>query len=177
MPEGFLGVDLGIVNIATVSTGVRHGGRRINRTRERDGKLRSKLQKKNTKSGKRRAKKRAGKAKGPAKGSRGAFVDFFHPSEGADPNEYPAGIPQVLRLMNSDWTAKTSAFISKTTPSGQSPARNIDMLFLATLSRRPTAAESQRLEAYLQGNNGNPSKAFGDILWALLNCSEFTVNH
>ncbi|MFF1356988.1 RNA-guided endonuclease InsQ/TnpB family protein [Streptomyces sp. NPDC058297] len=60
-PDGFLGVDLGVVNIATVSTGVRHGGRRINRTRERDGKLRSKLQKKNTKSAKRRAKQRAGK--------------------------------------------------------------------------------------------------------------------
>ncbi|MFG3369188.1 RNA-guided endonuclease InsQ/TnpB family protein [Streptomyces sp. NPDC048156] len=60
-PDGFLGVDLGVVNIATVSTGVRHGGRRINRTRERDGKLRSKLQQKNTKSAKRRAKKHAGK--------------------------------------------------------------------------------------------------------------------
>ncbi|MFF4354528.1 RNA-guided endonuclease InsQ/TnpB family protein [Streptomyces sp. NPDC001530] len=60
-PDGFLGVDLGVVNIATTSTGARHSGRRLNRTRERDRTLRCKLQKKNTKSAKRRAKKHAGK--------------------------------------------------------------------------------------------------------------------
>lgn len=62
-PVGFVGVDLGIVNIATTSTGQRHSGRRLNRRREADRKLRTKLQKKNTKSAKRRAKKRAGKEK------------------------------------------------------------------------------------------------------------------
>lgn len=122
-------------------------------------------------------KKSAGKGyKGAAPTARAAFADFFRPGEGADPKEYPAGIPQVLRLMNSDWTAKTSAFISKTA-SGQSPARNIDMLFVATLSRRPTVAESQRLEGYFQANNTNPAKAYGDMLWALLNSSEFSLNH
>ncbi|NGO43279.1 RNA-guided endonuclease InsQ/TnpB family protein [Streptomyces ureilyticus] len=60
-PAGFLGVDLGIVNIASTSTGTRHCGRRMNRRREADRKLRSKLQKKNTKSAKRRARKHAGK--------------------------------------------------------------------------------------------------------------------
>ncbi|MEU6376547.1 transposase [Streptomyces sp. NPDC046909] len=60
-PAGFLGVDLGIVNIASTSTGKRHCGRRLNRRREADRKLRSKLQKKNTKSAKRRARRRAGK--------------------------------------------------------------------------------------------------------------------
>jgi IS605 OrfB family transposase len=60
-PVGFVGVDLGIVNIATTSTGKRHSGRRLNRRREADRTLRSKLQKKGTKSAKRRAKKHAGK--------------------------------------------------------------------------------------------------------------------
>ncbi|MFF0702779.1 RNA-guided endonuclease InsQ/TnpB family protein [Streptomyces tendae] len=60
-PVGFLGVDLGIVNIAATSDGVRHSGRRVNRKRENDRALRSKLQKKATKSAKRRAKKYAGK--------------------------------------------------------------------------------------------------------------------
>ncbi|MFH8738799.1 RNA-guided endonuclease InsQ/TnpB family protein [Streptomyces sp. NPDC017964] len=60
-PVGFLGVDLGIVNIAVTSDGARHCGRRVNRKRERDRKLRSKLQKKQTKSAKRRAKRHAGK--------------------------------------------------------------------------------------------------------------------
>lgn len=60
-PAGFVGVDLGIVNIATTSTGKRHSGRRVNRARERDRNLRAKLQRKNTKSARRRAKKHAGK--------------------------------------------------------------------------------------------------------------------
>ncbi|MCX4973386.1 transposase [Streptomyces sp. NBC_00620] len=60
-PASFLGVDMGIVNIASTSTGKRHSGRHLNRRREADRKLRSKLQKKGTKSAKRRAKRHAGK--------------------------------------------------------------------------------------------------------------------
>jgi hypothetical protein len=118
-----------------------------------------------------------GKGKGPAAGSRAAFVEFFRPGEGTDPGEYPAGIPQVLRLMNSDWTAKTAAFVSRTVKADQPPERNLEALFLATLSRRPTASESERLREYLRANNGNPTKAYDDILWALLNSSAFTLNH
>ena len=61
VPTGFVGVDLGIANIATTSIGRRYSGRRLNRRRENDRKLRSKLQQKGTKSAKRRAKKHAGK--------------------------------------------------------------------------------------------------------------------
>ncbi|MFD8649015.1 RNA-guided endonuclease InsQ/TnpB family protein [Streptomyces mirabilis] len=60
-PVAFLGVDLGIVNIAATSDDERHCGRRINRKRENDRKLRRKLQQKQTKSAKRRARKYAGK--------------------------------------------------------------------------------------------------------------------
>ncbi|MCX4860020.1 RNA-guided endonuclease InsQ/TnpB family protein [Streptomyces canus] len=57
-PVDFLGVDLGIVNIATTSDGEIMSGRRLNRSRARDGALRRKLQKKGTKSAKRRAQRR-----------------------------------------------------------------------------------------------------------------------
>ncbi|MCX5391144.1 transposase [Streptomyces sp. NBC_00094] len=52
-PDGFLGVDLGIVNIATTSDGEIMAGRRLNRYRQRHRDLRQKLQKKRTKSAKR----------------------------------------------------------------------------------------------------------------------------
>ncbi|MFE3459653.1 RNA-guided endonuclease InsQ/TnpB family protein [Nocardiopsis aegyptia] len=52
-PVGFVGVDLGIVEIATTSTGQRHAGRALNRYRKRQNRLRAKLQRKNTKSAKR----------------------------------------------------------------------------------------------------------------------------
>ena len=60
-PPSFLGVDLGIVNVAVTSDGARHCGRKTNRRHEHDRTLRAKLQKKNTKSAKRRAKKYAGR--------------------------------------------------------------------------------------------------------------------
>ncbi|MCF3104576.1 transposase [Streptomyces roseoverticillatus] len=52
-PTDFIGVDLGIVNIATTSDGVIHAGRALNRHRKRQRELRRKLQKKGTKSAKR----------------------------------------------------------------------------------------------------------------------------
>ncbi|MFD7407407.1 RNA-guided endonuclease InsQ/TnpB family protein [Streptomyces sp. NPDC059866] len=57
-PAGFLGVDLGIVNIATTSDGEIMAGRGLNRIRVRERTLRTKLQKKNTPSARRRLKKR-----------------------------------------------------------------------------------------------------------------------
>ncbi|MFF3592531.1 RNA-guided endonuclease InsQ/TnpB family protein [Streptomyces sp. NPDC002387] len=55
-PTGFLGVDLGIVNIATTSDGRIMSGRQVNRYRKRQHDLRTTLQKKRTKSATRRLK-------------------------------------------------------------------------------------------------------------------------
>ncbi|MGN9847582.1 RNA-guided endonuclease InsQ/TnpB family protein, partial [Nonomuraea sp. H19] len=52
-PDGFLGVDLGIANIATTSTGKRHCGKGLNAVRHRQRRLRKRLQAKATKSAKR----------------------------------------------------------------------------------------------------------------------------
>ncbi|MFJ9909436.1 RNA-guided endonuclease InsQ/TnpB family protein [Streptomyces sp. NPDC101152] len=58
-PDGFIGVDLGIGNIATASTGYQAAGRALNRYRKWQLALRAKLQKKHTKSAKRRLKERS----------------------------------------------------------------------------------------------------------------------
>ncbi len=60
-PAGFVGVDLGIANIATASTGYRAAGRGLNRHRKRQRDLRKTLQAKGTKSAKRLLKKRSRK--------------------------------------------------------------------------------------------------------------------
>ncbi|MFG2106547.1 RNA-guided endonuclease InsQ/TnpB family protein [Micromonospora chersina] len=52
-PNGFLGVDLGIANIATTSDGAQHCGKGLNRVRHRNQRLRAKLQRIGTKSAKR----------------------------------------------------------------------------------------------------------------------------
>ncbi len=60
-PQGMLGVDLGIVNIATDSDGEAYSGSHLNSLRHRHRRLRKKLQKKGTKGAKRRLKKLSGK--------------------------------------------------------------------------------------------------------------------
>ncbi|MFC0032518.1 RNA-guided endonuclease InsQ/TnpB family protein [Micromonospora chaiyaphumensis] len=57
-PKGFLGVDLGIANIATTSDGTQHCGKGLNRVRHRNQRLRAKLQRIGTKSAKRLLKAR-----------------------------------------------------------------------------------------------------------------------
>ena len=57
-PEGYLGVDLGIVNLATDSDGDTFSGSHTSRLRERHHRLRRRLQKKGTKSAKRLLKRR-----------------------------------------------------------------------------------------------------------------------
>jgi putative transposase len=57
-PVGMLGVDLGIVNIATTSDGTRYCGSHVNRVRHRNRRLRQKLQRKGSKSAKRLLRKR-----------------------------------------------------------------------------------------------------------------------
>ena len=56
--NGFLGVDMGIVNIATTSTGERASGSRLNSYRKRQLRLRKRLQAKKTSSARRLLKKR-----------------------------------------------------------------------------------------------------------------------
>lgn len=56
--NGFLGVDMGIVNIATTSDGDRMSGARLNRYRKRQQRLRKRLQAKKTSSARRLLRKR-----------------------------------------------------------------------------------------------------------------------
>ena len=60
-PQGTLGVDLGIVNLATDSTGESFSGEAVERNRKRHHALRQRLQKRGTKSAKRHLKKLSGK--------------------------------------------------------------------------------------------------------------------
>jgi putative transposase len=56
--NGFIGVDMGIVNIATTDTGMRASGARLNLYRKRQARLRQRLQSKRTSSARRLLKKR-----------------------------------------------------------------------------------------------------------------------
>ncbi len=121
--------------------------------------------------------KKKGLARKGLFGPREQFVNFFRIEDGADPLEYQAGIPQALRLMNAPLLNNTNQLIQQAvTQGGNDPARVVEQLYLAILSRRPTPEESLRRVAYIRRQD-NARTAYGDLAWALLNCSEFALNH
>ncbi len=116
------------------------------------------------------------KQKGVRVTGRDNFLTFFRVDE-FDPQDYQAGIPQALRLMNSGQLNATTAVVDGAMKAGGSePGKVIEQLYLTVLSRRPTAAEISRLNDYLRKHE-TPRLAYSDITWALLNSSEFTLNH
>jgi hypothetical protein len=111
-----------------------------------------------------------------ANNPRAQFVNFFQVEDGADMTEYQAGIPQVLRLMNSPQMNRPNSLVNQLFRSGKPAAQIVEQLYLATLARRPTPPEAQRVAGFVRKAGGD-GKAYQDVLWALLNSSEFALNH
>src|SRR5262249_25670186 len=117
--------------------------------------------------------------KGPpvGMGAREVIISTFRVNEGYDPLEYQYGIPQLLRLMNTSATTATRTAADHAIRTvGNEPARLVEQLFLMAVSRRPSAEESSRMRTFIAAAK-NPNTAYNDILWALLNSSEFMLNH
>ncbi|MBV8879670.1 MAG: DUF1553 domain-containing protein [Planctomycetaceae bacterium] len=57
---------------------------------------------------------------------------------------------------------------------GGTTAEKVDEMFLAALSRKPTAAETARFSKYIDGHAG---QGMEDAYWTLLNTTEFLSRH
>lgn len=117
----------------------------------------------------------APKAKGGAGAVREQFLAFFRVDE-ADPQEYLGGIPQALRLMNSGQLNATQRVVDQAMKAGSDPLQVVDSLYVTVLSRRATPDELRRMNEYVLKQSA-PRTAYADIAWALLNSSEFALNH
>jgi hypothetical protein len=107
---------------------------------------------------------------------------FQAPTQGA--TEYQSGIPQALSLMNGGIVAEATD-LARSDLLGAlelplfTPEQQVEVLFLSTLSRLPSADERAPLVEYVSsgGAAGDRRQALADVLWALLNGAEFALNH
>ena len=116
------------------------------------------------------------KAAQRARGTRDSFAGFFKGEENAAPTAYEIGVPQALRLMNSQDMHRGSRVVGALGQKTKEPEVIVEQLYLATLTRRPTAAELEIALKYAK-SQPDPTRALHDVAWALLNSTEFTTNH
>lgn len=89
------------------------------------------------------------------------------------PGEPETSVQQALTLLNGSFVAwatderRNPTLIAVTQTPGLTDEQQIEALYLATLSRKPTYAEAARLA----------DQSCGDVFWLLLNSAEFRLNH
>jgi hypothetical protein len=123
----------------------------------------------------------------PSTGTVGATsprAEFLAPFDDPDsqPTDFQASIQQALMMMNGKFikeaissarSATVAAIIDSKRP--RSLAKRIEDLYRVALSRNPRPEEARRLLEYAKGHESK--QALRDIFWALLNSTEFILNH
>ena len=105
-------------------------------------------------------------------------------SRAADATEYDRGLQQALLLMNGSETSEAtdwqrSALLTSLEAPFLDDRQRTDVLYLATLTRFPTESERDRVQQFFGGvvdDDTASREARSDLLWALLNTAEFTMN-
>jgi hypothetical protein len=108
------------------------------------------------------------------------FVQFFRSEGEPNPTAYDRGIPQTLRMMNSPELFAPrgeAAAVRRIIESAMPTSAAIDGLYLHVLARRPTDDERRILDDFLALHPGGREQAYAEILWGLINSSEFSLNH
>jgi hypothetical protein len=95
-----------------------------------------------------------------------------------DVTDFPFGVPQVLKLMNTNLTHRAGDVAARVAgnAAGSDNKRVIEDLYLTALTRRPKPAELDRMVAFV-AKQGNPTQGYSGVMWALLNSAEFVSNH
>jgi hypothetical protein len=103
----------------------------------------------------------------------------------AKPTESETSILQALMMMNGRPVAEQTSLASSQVLAAVADApfldtgEKVDALFLAALTRKPTAEERDKFATYVDrgGASKDKGKALADVFWVLLNSTEFLFNH
>ena len=110
-------------------------------------------------------------------GLEGQFKEEFRFDPSLKADEIESSVPQALLLMNNPAIsqriqAKGSNLLARILSSYPQDEDAIRMVYLRTLARKPTDKELDRCRDYIKKTEKR-SEAFEDVLWALLNSTEF----
>ena len=108
--------------------------------------------------------------------ARTAFVAFFEDEDATDPTEFQQGIPQALRLMNGPGF-NNAAVLNPLLKGRQDAGADHRPSLPDHPVGRPTAPEQERLVAYVAQHKNEAHEGYEDVLWVLMNSSEFVMNH
>jgi hypothetical protein len=107
----------------------------------------------------------------------GIFKEEFRFDPSTPPDDIENSIPQALMMMNNPQIqqkirAQGSNLLGRILTAYPKNEDAIGILYLRTFARKPTDREREKAVKYIQ-KVGNRSEAFEDLLWALLNSTEF----
>ncbi len=107
---------------------------------------------------------------------RASFVEQMETR--TSPTHYGVGIQQTLHLMNR-WlgTMDSPGIVAAIDAPFFSDDDRLDTLFLATLSRYPSTRERTALLPRIDSECEDAAAKRDDLMWALLNCAEYRINH
>ena len=115
--------------------------------------------------------------------ARAEFVRRMRPPPGSA-TEYRAGTLQALMLMNGPLTGGVTAhdrshLVGALDAPFMDESAQVESLFLAVLARPPDEDEQRACIAALQETDSpdERQRALSDIMWALVNSTEFAFNH
>jgi hypothetical protein len=111
------------------------------------------------------------------RGLEGLFKQEFTFDPSLKPDEVEGSIPQALLLMNNPAVnqriqARGTNLLARILKAYPDDDEALRMVYLRTLARKPTDKEMDRCRQYLKKVN-NRAEAYEDILWALVNATEF----
>jgi hypothetical protein len=107
----------------------------------------------------------------------GKFRNEFDFDPSLDADEVNGTIPQALFLMNNPTlnghiAAARTSVLGRLLREHKDDAAAVDALYRLTLARSPSAGERRRCLSYI-AESSTREEAFEDLLWTLINCTEF----
>ena len=115
-------------------------------------------------------------------GERATIVSRMNEAFSDSPEDFSAGIPQALMMMNGTLISDATNLQTSRTLRAVVDApfmkdeERLDTLFLATLTRKPSERESEMFLASVTADGADRGTVFADIMWALLNSPEFVLS-